>query len=162
MLDCGLFSLSSCLITMRGNGANLSIIAWWTCTFSKASTMCPSNEVWHSEFYYAAAISWSPTPRSSNIIFFLLLIKEHKVSFRVSPNASKFKSTLTIQCGPLYLFHVFSSVYWTNYRERIKGVQILLSNSQVGPVRTVKHEQEEISHNHVQALWPISVYGLNC
>ena len=38
------------------------------------------------------------------------------------------------------------------YRDRLKGVQILLSNSQAGPGRTVKQEQEEISRNHVQAF----------
>ena len=37
-------------------------------------------------------------------------------------------------------------------RERLIGVQILLSNSQVGPGRTVKQEQEEISRNHVPSL----------
>ena len=43
------------------------------------------------------------------------------------------------------------------YRDRLKGVQILLSNSQAGPGRKVKQEQEEISRNHVQAFQPISV-----
>ena len=38
------------------------------------------------------------------------------------------------------------------YRARNKGLQILLSNSQAGPVRKVKQEQEEISRNHVQAF----------
>ena len=38
------------------------------------------------------------------------------------------------------------------YRDRLKGVQILLSNSQAGPGRKVKQEQEEISRNHVQAF----------
>ena len=33
-------------------------------------------------------------------------------------------------------------------------MQILLSNSQAVPGRTVKQEQEEISRNHVQALFP--------
>ena len=37
-------------------------------------------------------------------------------------------------------------------RDRLKGVQILLSNSQAGPGRKVKKEQEEISRNHVQAF----------
>ena len=36
-------------------------------------------------------------------------------------------------------------------------MQILLSNSQAGPGRTVKQEQEEISCNHVQAFIPGSV-----
>ena len=36
-------------------------------------------------------------------------------------------------------------------------MQILLSNSQAGPGRTVKQEQEEISRNHVQAFIPGSV-----
>ena len=38
------------------------------------------------------------------------------------------------------------------YRDRLKGVQILLSNSQAVPGRKVKQEQEEISRNHVQAF----------
>ena len=38
------------------------------------------------------------------------------------------------------------------YRARNKGIQILLSNSQAGPDRTVKQEQEEISSNHAQAF----------
>ena len=38
-----------------------------------------------------------------------------------------------------------------------KVCSFLLSNSQVGPVRTVKQEQEEISPNHVQAFIPGSV-----
>ena len=36
------------------------------------------------------------------------------------------------------------------YRDRLKGVQILLSNSQAGQDRKVMQEQEEISRNHVQ------------
>ena len=39
-----------------------------------------------------------------------------------------------------------------NYRDRLKGVQILLSNSQAGPGGKVKQEQEEIARNHVQAF----------
>ena len=38
------------------------------------------------------------------------------------------------------------------YRARNKGMQILLSNSQAGPGRTVKQEQEDISRNHVQTF----------
>ena len=38
------------------------------------------------------------------------------------------------------------------YRDRLKGVQILLSGTQAEPGRTVKQEQEEISRNHVQAF----------
>ena len=37
-------------------------------------------------------------------------------------------------------------------------MQILLSNSQAGPGRKVKQEQEDISRNHVQAFIPGSVY----
>ena len=33
-----------------------------------------------------------------------------------------------------------------------KGMHILLSNSQAGPGRKVKQEQEEISRNHTQAF----------
>ena len=36
-------------------------------------------------------------------------------------------------------------------------MQILLTNSQAGPVRTVKQEQEEIYRNHIQAFIPGSV-----
>ena len=38
------------------------------------------------------------------------------------------------------------------YRDRLKGVHNWLSNSQAGPGRKVKQEQEEISRNHVQAF----------
>ena len=38
------------------------------------------------------------------------------------------------------------------YRGPGKSMQILLSNSQAGPGRTVKQEQEEISRNHVQTF----------
>ena len=38
------------------------------------------------------------------------------------------------------------------YRDRLKGAQILLCNSQAGPGRKVKQEQEDISRNHVQAF----------
>ena len=37
-------------------------------------------------------------------------------------------------------------------RERPKGVQILLSNSQAGPGRIVKQEQEEGFRNHVPSF----------
>ena len=40
-------------------------------------------------------------------------------------------------------------------------MQILLSNSQAGPGRTFKQEQEEISRNHVQAFIPGSVLDFN-
>ena len=46
------------------------------------------------------------------------------------------------------------------YRDRLKGVHILLSNSQAGPGKTVKQEQEEISRNHVQVFIPDSVHAL--
>ena len=39
-------------------------------------------------------------------------------------------------------------------------MQILLSNSQAGPGRTVKQEQDEISRNHIQAFIPGSVLCL--
>ena len=47
---------------------------------------------------------------------------------------------------------------YRGYRARNKGKHILLSNSQVGPGRTVKQEQEEISRNHVQTFIPGSVH----
>ena len=43
------------------------------------------------------------------------------------------------------------------YREPAKGLQILLSRTQAGPGRAVKEEQEEISPNHVQAIYGASV-----
>ena len=36
--------------------------------------------------------------------------------------------------------------------DRLKGMHIVLSNNQAGPVRTLKQEQEDISRNHVQAF----------
>ena len=38
------------------------------------------------------------------------------------------------------------------YRDRQKGMQILLSRTQAGPNRTGKEEQEQTSRNHVQAF----------
>ena len=43
------------------------------------------------------------------------------------------------------------------YRDWLKDRQMLLGNSQAGPGRTVKQEQEEISRNHVQTFIPGSV-----
>ena len=43
------------------------------------------------------------------------------------------------------------------YRGVNKGLHVLLSRTQVGPGRTVKQEQEEISHNHVQTFIYLSV-----
>ena len=54
--------------------------------------------------------------------------------------------------------HEMMSIHST-YRARNKGMQILLSNSQAGPGRRVKQEQEEISRNHVQAFIPGSVFS---
>ena len=51
------------------------------------------------------------------------------------------------------------------YRDKKKGLQILLSYSQAGPGIKAKQGQEEISRSHVQAFFlgsvfhfPISVY----
>ena len=44
------------------------------------------------------------------------------------------------------------------YRDRLKDVQLLLSNCQAGPDITVKQEQEESSHNHVQTFIYLSVH----
>ena len=38
------------------------------------------------------------------------------------------------------------------YRDRLKGMQILLSRTQAGAGRAGKQEQEETSRNHVQAF----------
>ena len=38
------------------------------------------------------------------------------------------------------------------YRDRLKGMQILLSRTQAGAGRTVQQEQEQTSRNHVQAF----------
>ena len=43
------------------------------------------------------------------------------------------------------------------YRDDIKSLQILLSRTQAGPVRTIKKEQEEILPNHIQRIKLISV-----
>ena len=43
------------------------------------------------------------------------------------------------------------------YRGANKGLHVLLSRTQAGPDRTAKHEQEEISRNHVQTFIPGSV-----
>ena len=43
------------------------------------------------------------------------------------------------------------------YRDEIYSLQILLSRTHAGPGRTVKHEQEETSPNHVQRKNLISV-----
>ena len=40
----------------------------------------------------------------------------------------------------------------TEYRDRLKGLHILLSNTLAGPGRKFKQEQEETSRNHVQAF----------
>ena len=45
------------------------------------------------------------------------------------------------------------------FRERLKGVQILLSNSQAVKGRKVKQEQKEISRNHIPRLFLGSVEG---
>ena len=47
---------------------------------------------------------------------------------------------------------LFASDLSEMYRDRLKGVQILLNNSQAEPGRKVKQQQEEISRNHVQAF----------
>ena len=44
------------------------------------------------------------------------------------------------------------------YRDRLKSMLILLSRTQAGPGRAGKQEQEQISPNHLQAFWLISVY----
>ena len=46
------------------------------------------------------------------------------------------------------------------YRDRLKGVQILLRNSQAGQGRKVKKGQDEISRNYVQSIFIGSVYRL--
>ena len=38
------------------------------------------------------------------------------------------------------------------YRERLKGMQILLSGTLAGPGRTGKQEQEQTSRNHLQTF----------
>ena len=48
------------------------------------------------------------------------------------------------------------------YRGGNKGLYVLLSRTQAGPGRTVKHEQEEISRNHVQAFILGSVHNISC
>ena len=48
---------------------------------------------------------------------------------------------------------LFNSSSVEIYSGSVQGLQILLSNSQAGPGRAVKQEQEEISHNHIRALY---------
>ena len=52
----------------------------------------------------------------------------------------------SLQGGYLVLYHQGT------YRERLKGMQILLSGTQAGPSRTGKQELEQISRNHVQTF----------
>ena len=47
------------------------------------------------------------------------------------------------------------------YRDETESLQILFSRTQAGPGRTVKQEQEEISPNHVQRIYLISVDHLS-
>ena len=70
------------------------------------------------------------------------------------------RSCLTVWLGPAWLLlnKICSPLFWALYRDRLKGVQILLSNSQAGPGRKIKQGQEEISRNHVQAIFPGSVH----
>ena len=53
-------------------------------------------------------------------------------------------------------FHATSHNYgigsWMIYRVELKGPYVLLSETQAGPGRAVKQEQEENSRNHVQAF----------
>ena len=44
------------------------------------------------------------------------------------------------------------------YRDGNKGLYVLLSRTQAEPGRTVEHEQEEISPNHVQTFIYLSVH----
>ena len=44
------------------------------------------------------------------------------------------------------------------YRGANKGLHVLLSRTQAGPGRTVKQEQKEMSHNHVQTYLPLCTH----
>ena len=55
------------------------------------------------------------------------------------------------------VYHAAGLTLLVNYRDRLKGMQILLSRTQAGAGRTGKQEQEQNSRNHVQAFLPISV-----
>ena len=57
-----------------------------------------------------------------------------------------------ICCATKYVRHVIQ------YRGANKGLHVLLSRTQAGPGRTVKQEQEEISHNHAQTFICLSVH----
>ena len=52
---------------------------------------------------------------------------------------------------------VYKIIQGMYYRGPGKSMQMLLSNSQAGPGKTVMQEQEEISRNHIQAFLPGSV-----
>ena len=59
--------------------------------------------------------------------------------------------SITMLCYKIFYYpsHILAG---STYREPGKGMQVVLSNSQAGPGRTVKQEQEEISCNHVRAF----------
>ena len=82
--------------------------------------------------------------------------------FSVSDYGSQSKMLTMLLCNPftLCLGKVFERLRepasqghrTLRYRDRLKGVQILLSTSQARPGREVKQEQKEISRNHIQAF----------
>ena len=76
-----------------------------------------------------------------------------KFQFHVRPVTSLIAS--------LRLSTVSRAMYVYMYRGGNKGLFVLLSNTQAGPGRTVKQEQEEISRNHVQTFISPSVYVLS-
>ena len=51
-----------------------------------------------------------------------------------------------------HAFSVFITHQAPMYRDRLKGMKILLSRTQAGSGRTGKQEQEQTSCNHVQAF----------
>ena len=63
------------------------------------------------------------------------------------------------QCVSAREVIVKSGTSWAmnEYRDRLKGLQILLSRTQAGPGRKVKQEQKETSRNHVPRLFLSSV-----
>ena len=70
------------------------------------------------------------------------------------PTATPVDGTVTPVFNASEDANVMDLVIFTfiKYRDRLKGVQILLSRTQAGPGRTVKQEQEQTSRNHPQAF----------
>ena len=81
----------------------------------------------------------APSPKDMQHIQGVVEVEVGQTKGKIEDHIHNFLSTIAALPVPMY-------------RDRLKGVQILLSNSQAGPGRTVKQEQQEISRNHIQAF----------